>query len=139
MRDAYLQAFADNLEVLQSNNEEYAALLNQQHAQNMRLEKEIDRFDTSNHELTERNAELRQSLTFLEGTRAQLAASVSQLQAHEAELDDRNRVLKGNIETLEASRSQLQNSVEEMTTRNEDLLKTADKLREASFPHHSPQ
>ena len=104
------KAFADNVRILQSNNEQYLMLVDQQREQNLRLERDISELQSNVQGLSQQNPALHTNVNELQQTKDQLNSSVDQLRKHEHELDTRNRALKGSIEQLEASRTQLQQS-----------------------------
>lgn len=125
--------FADNLQVLSENNDNYQLMIDQQREQNSRLEKDLAQFSNSLHDMSDQNAELRSNVTELEETRARLNSSVEALRRGELELDFRNQEMKASIAELEASRSKLQQSVAEAAERNKELNASVEGLRKSEL------
>jgi len=71
--------FADNLNVLQSHNDEYQLMLDQQREQNQRLQGQLEQFSGNLRDMTDQNSSLRGNVSQLEVTQKAMTAQNTEL------------------------------------------------------------
>jgi hypothetical protein len=118
------KAYADNVRVLQANNEQYATLLEQQRLHNMRLEKDLQQFSGSLQDLTQQvrphaltvpaaalPSMCHSGLPYVLRSLAHACAIISTLLIISAIAGGQNTQLQGTVTTLERTRDSLRSSV----------------------------